>query len=340
MGPYGAEHRSKRPRLVLTAPSAGRRRGEQDPPHPSVLVSLGCVSVVGQPRSTSLLSPAAIGDANRSRVLQALCDNGPMSRAELAKMAGVTRATIGNIVQALIDHGLVEEGSPEATDGRVGKPGRPVWFGPKAGLSGAVAVTASAVEAAVVNARGDVLDLKSVPLGAAEDADSRAVAVAATTALDAVLPNRDEILGIGVAVPGVCDTATGAVIASGQLPRLSGTGLVDALVRRFDRRVLVDNDSRTQALGESGSATGAAYPRSPPSRPATGSASGSSCPGWCSAAGAGSPASSATPASIRRVRSVAAGSGAVGRPSPPSAGSGPRPARRDCPSPTRSTPRR
>ena len=45
-----------------------------------------------------LLTPSDIGDVNRSRVIQAFCDFGPLSRADLAKMAGVTRATIGNIV--------------------------------------------------------------------------------------------------------------------------------------------------------------------------------------------------------------------------------------------------
>jgi DNA-binding MarR family transcriptional regulator len=81
-----------------------------------------------------LLTPSDIGDVNRSRVIQAFCDYGPLTRAELAKMAGVTRATIGNIVGALIESGLVEERAPHHTRG-VGKPGRPLWFGPRAGLA-------------------------------------------------------------------------------------------------------------------------------------------------------------------------------------------------------------
>src|SRR4051812_23986701 len=87
----------------------------------------------------SLLSPSRIGDVNRSRVLQALCDHGPLSRAELAKMAGVTRATIGNIANALIDIGLVEENEPLEISG-VGKPAKPLWFARGAGLSAAAAV--------------------------------------------------------------------------------------------------------------------------------------------------------------------------------------------------------
>lgn len=171
-----------------------------------------------------------------------------MSRAELAKVTGVTRATVGNIVQSLIDGGLLEEGEPRTGVGRVGKPGRPVWFGRDAGRSIAVAVHSDSVEAAVVTARGDVVEHAQRPLGSiGEDTD----AIIATT-LEAVgcLPAQDELLGIGVAVPGVCDTERGYVLGSGQLPGLAGRGLVDALKQRFAHPVLIDNDSRAQALGE------------------------------------------------------------------------------------------
>jgi len=199
----------------------------------------------------SLLSPSRVGDVNRSRVLQALCDHGPMSRAELAKLAGVTRATIGNIVQVLIDAGLVEEGDPQAGSGRVGKPGRPVWFGPRAGLSAAATIGPGVVEAALVNARGELLDTATRSFDPA-DRNQKAVLSAAGEALRAVVPRSsgDDLLGVGVAVPGVCDTTTGSVLGSGQVPALRGTALVDALRRRFARPIVVDNDSRAQALGE------------------------------------------------------------------------------------------
>jgi predicted NBD/HSP70 family sugar kinase len=207
--------------------------------------------MAGQTLNRSLLSPSRVGDVNRSRVLQALCDHGPMSRAELAKMAGVTRATIGNIVQALIDANLVEEGAPVVGSGRVGKPGRPVWFGPRAGLCGAAAVGAGTVEAALVNARGDLVATAERSFDAATD-DQRIIVAAVGEALRSVIDRRSagELLGIGVAVPGVCDTATGDVVGSGQLPALRGPAMADALARRFGGHVVIDNDARAQALGE------------------------------------------------------------------------------------------
>jgi predicted NBD/HSP70 family sugar kinase len=201
------------------------------------------------PLDGQLLTPSDIGDVNRSRVLQAFCDYGPLSRADLAKMAGVTRATIGNIVLGLVESGLVEEIEAPERSGRVGKPGRPLWFGPSAGLTGAVSLEAHGVRTALVNARGDTID----EAGAAfpDDPSEAAVIDVVDAALAAVLPRpAKDVLGIGIAVPGVCDTATGSILGSGQLPMLEGTTLADEIAERFGRPVLVDNDSRAQALGE------------------------------------------------------------------------------------------
>ena len=195
-----------------------------------------------------LLTPSDIGDVNRSRVIQAFCDYGPLTRAELAKMAGVTRATIGNIVGSLIDAGLIEEGEPRDTGG-VGKPGRPLWFGPRAGLAGAVSITPEAIDAALVNARGEALKKTSVEYSSADE--QRAIAETVVGALTDVLPRgRTDVLGVGIAVPGVCDTTTGEILGSGPVPGLSGTDLADTVSQRTGIRALVDNDTRAQALGE------------------------------------------------------------------------------------------
>src|SRR5438105_10156052 len=144
----------------------------------------------------ALLSPSRIGDVNRSRVLQALCDNGPLSRAELAKMAGVTRATIGNIANALIESGLVEEHEPREATG-VGKPARPLWFVPGAGLSAAAAIRSGVFDVALIDARGDVLDAGSGEFDPSADTDTE-LRARLTRALQGVMPatGTSSLLGI------------------------------------------------------------------------------------------------------------------------------------------------
>ncbi|MFA5890314.1 MAG: ROK family transcriptional regulator [Actinomycetota bacterium] len=196
----------------------------------------------------SVLSPSRIGDVNRSRVLQALCDNGPLSRAELARMAGVPRATIGGIVRPLLESSLLEEGAPDRSVTKVGKPGRPLWFRSGAGLSAAVALHRDACEAALISARGEILEHTSVPMS--DPADLRAVHRDINAALSGVLSGQPQLLGAGVAVPGACDTARGHIVGSSQIPSLTGHSLAGVLERRLESRVLIDNDSRAQALGE------------------------------------------------------------------------------------------
>ncbi len=195
-----------------------------------------------------LLTTHLIGDLNRSRVLQAFCDHGALSRADLARLAHVPRATIGAIVQTLLDAGLVEEQEPDR-HGQVGKPGRPLWFGKRAGLSVAVGFTPDAVVAALVNARGERLHDATVSLDT-RTAPKRALVDAVEKAARRVLPEGEEVLGLGVVVPGVCDTQAGEVIGSAQLPGAVGRGLTSALSTRLGLAVLLDNDARAQALGE------------------------------------------------------------------------------------------
>lgn len=195
-----------------------------------------------------LLTTHVIGDVNRSRVLQSFVDHGALSRAELARLAGVPRATMGTIVQALMEAELLEELTPDRL-GRVGKPGRPLWFAPRAGLCLAVGFDDARVRATLVNARGDRLAEHTVALATGE-ADAPTLLAAVEAAARAVRPEGENVMGLGIAIPGVCDTRAGAVVASGPLPGAVGTDLTRRLGATFSLPVHVDNDARAQALGE------------------------------------------------------------------------------------------
>lgn len=205
------------------------------------------------PSASGLLSNRQIGDVNRSRVLRTLCDHGPLSRAALARLTHVPRATIGTIAQGLVDDGLLEEMAPLPSSGRVGKPGRPLWFRADAGLCLAVDFRPTAVHGALVNARGEVLadarrTLDTTRATSAELVEA-VLGVVRDTSPDGP-GDTSGVLGVGIAVPGVCDPRTGEVMGSGPVPGAVGRALHDALHAATGLRVLVDNDARAQALGE------------------------------------------------------------------------------------------
>lgn len=196
-------------------------------------------------KTSSLLSPRRVGDLNRSRVLQALTDQGPLSRSDLARAAGVTRATMGTIVQSLIDAGILEE-HDALNSGAIGKPARPVWFAPGAGLAVAASITSEGVEACLVDAVGTIRGRTNVAFADRTDAGGVCRAVAA--AVDEVREGATPV-GIGVAVPGVCDTSTGEILGSGRVPGADGRRIFDAL-SRTELPVYIDNDTRAQAVAE------------------------------------------------------------------------------------------
>jgi predicted NBD/HSP70 family sugar kinase len=105
------------------------------------------------------------------------------------------------------------------------------------------------VRAALVNARGDRLAETSVRLATPRATTSELIA-AVVEAAQQVLPGTGEVLGVGIVIPGIADTAAGEVIGSGQLPGAVGTELATTVSSRLGLPVLLDNDARAQALGE------------------------------------------------------------------------------------------
>lgn len=190
-------------------------------------------------RVGQLLSPTRVAEVNRSRVIQALRDHGPMTRAELELLAEVPRSTIENLVSSLVESGLIGEQDDGA-----------LWFGPRAGLTGGAVIGEGRYEAALVNARGELIEHATGDFDA-EDMSGHAVMVAASEGLEKVLHRRNgDLLGIGIAVPGVCDMDTGEVLGSGQVPALRGMRFAQILRSSFGPNVFIDNDSRALALGE------------------------------------------------------------------------------------------
>jgi predicted NBD/HSP70 family sugar kinase len=164
-------------------------------------------------------------------------------------MAQVPRATIGGIVKGLLDAGVLEESAPQRPAAGIGKPARPLWFGARAGLSGAVLVHAGQVETAVVNARGDVLARRSATFSANAGRDrlEQELLAAVAPVLDR---HRGELHGIGVALPAACDPATGRVAACTTVPGLVDTRLPALLAERTGAGVLVEEDARALAVGQ------------------------------------------------------------------------------------------
>ena len=185
---------------------------------------------------------------NRSLVLQSLYRDGHASRADLARVTGLTRVTVSDLVGELIAEGLVVE-LGQRDDARPGKPA--VLLDMNRGATQVIGVDLSehaVFRGAVLDIDGRILQSAEIPLAGSRGEDAIAKVLELVTRL--VDTATAPVLGIGIGSPGVVD-ASGAVVAAPNL------GWVDVPLQRLvadrtGRPVFVANDANAAVLAEHG----------------------------------------------------------------------------------------
>ena len=183
--------------------------------------------------------------SNERLVLRTVFEQGPLSRADVARATGLTRTTVSDVVEGLISEGLTREvGVGPSTGGKA-----PILLEVPADARHLVGVDVDRdrLSGAIVNLRGEVRARASRDLAGRdgpEALDDLASLVAELTRA-AVVP----LAGIGVGTPGLVDTATGIVRwAVGLDWRDVPVGA--RLAELTGLPVIVVNDSQAAAMGE------------------------------------------------------------------------------------------
>lgn len=153
--------------------------------------------------------PRAVRHINEARALSALLKRGPMSRADLARDLGITRATASSIVSSLMESGYVAEGSAQETDRqrRTGRPSTLVSLRPGHAVFLGTSIAIDRIAFAAIDLSASVVFSTSIPFDCAGN-DYRAIAAfIAETILDmtSAIDDRQSIQGLNVAVPGPVD---------------------------------------------------------------------------------------------------------------------------------------
>jgi glucokinase-like ROK family protein len=187
---------------------------------------------------------------NLSEVMQLIWREQQLSRAEIARRKELSRSTVSQIVDELLELGLVKEvGAGESKGGR-----RPIvlQFDDDAGVVLGVDLGATHVAATLTNLRGAVLawEYQKHPV---RDDPPGALALATTLAERCLASwggHRRILLGIGMAVPSPVDPANPDYLNAVVIPNWKGVNVAEGLRKRFRVPVLVDNDANLGALAE------------------------------------------------------------------------------------------
>jgi predicted NBD/HSP70 family sugar kinase len=196
-----------------------------------------------------MATPPLLKRLNEETVLDTIRAGAPISRAEIARRAGISKPTVSLALRALLDAGLVREA-----------PGRPsgptygaIYFEPVAEASLVLGVDLGArfLRGALSDLTGTLRARQDVELAGA-DAD---------TALDAIADLRDTLVRaaglsadlvdeVVVGIPGVVEPQTGLARLATNIPRLDGRRYGAELEERLGVRVTLENDVNLAALGE------------------------------------------------------------------------------------------
>jgi glucokinase-like ROK family protein len=197
----------------------------------------------------------SLRELNRGRVIDALRGRGTASRAEIARLTGLSRSTVSSIVSDLIEDGLLTE-QAEATGVAHGEAGgRPpvlLSLNPSAGLAVGLDFGHTHLRVAVSDLSHEVLAESWRELDVDHSAEEGLDA--AEQLVDQVLKEanagREGVIGVGMGLPGPINRATGSVGSSSILPGWVGVNAAMEMERRLRLPVRVENDANLGALAE------------------------------------------------------------------------------------------
>ncbi|WP_351222379.1 ROK family transcriptional regulator [Streptomyces sp. NPDC002133] len=205
----------------------------------------------------------AVRRVNLVRVLGEVRSAGPLSRATVARHTGLTRATVSSLVAELIERRLLRE-TDYQQDGTVGRPGRRLEIDGRGVAALGLEINSRYLAAWSTDLAGRPLhERRLVHDATREDAEVtiRTLAAMAGELVDGALRAGVHTVGIGVAVPGPVDIATGLVRSAPNLhwKDVPVAGLLRDLLGLPDGvSVVVDNEANLAALAERGHAQSAA----------------------------------------------------------------------------------
>lgn len=203
----------------------------------------------------SPMDQLAVRRANLALVLAEVRSSDTASRAAVARSTGLTRPTVSSLVNELLELGLVRETDLQQ-DGSVGRPGRRLELDGSTVAALGLEINSRYLAACSVDLAGRTIqERRLVHDGTGESADDTIRAVASLTVrlIEHAERSGIRVVGVGVAVPGPVEVATGRVHAApnlrwndvpvGDLLRTEA-GLADGM------SVVVDNEANLAALAE------------------------------------------------------------------------------------------
>ncbi|MDO5641558.1 MAG: ROK family transcriptional regulator [Paracoccus sp. (in: a-proteobacteria)] len=186
---------------------------------------------------------------NRRVVLEVIRMQGHLGRAEIARRARLTAQAVANIVEDLLDEGLLIELGRR----RQGRGQPPIQFAvnPDGPLTAGVEIAADHIVTALLDLSGGLRAHSIRPLGdPGPDSVPRQVADEMRRLEGTLGADRGRLLGLGVVMPGPFEIEGMSSVGPATLPGWTGTDPAALFARATGQHVVVENDATAAAVGE------------------------------------------------------------------------------------------
>lgn len=188
---------------------------------------------------------------NVSAVLKVIRDNAGLSRADVAKITGLTPASVTNITKMLIEDGYLVECKIGQSSG--GRPPIILELNPDARYVVGICIGVGIIDVVITNLSANIILKKSIEINK-ERYDYNFVLEKLVKLINVVIKqsniSKEKILGIGVALHGIVNVKTGMSIYSPYYG-WKQKNIKKLLEDELNLNVYIDNDVRAMALAES-----------------------------------------------------------------------------------------
>ncbi|MGO8947770.1 MAG: ROK family protein [Ktedonobacterales bacterium] len=192
-------------------------------------------------------------EANRLRVLNHIRSTGPLARVTIAERTGLSRTTVGGIVDALLKEGFVREGSTQSAAPSGGRRAVLVHFNESAGHILGADLGRSHLTLLATDLAANVLARASGPFDCGLGAEvclpvlvEKIRSFVATCSIP-----WDSVVGLGLAIPGPMDARQRMLVSPPRMPGWHGVDIHRYVQRELKLPTFIGNDANMGALGES-----------------------------------------------------------------------------------------
>ncbi|GAE34809.1 ROK family transcriptional regulator [Halalkalibacter akibai] len=184
---------------------------------------------------------------NKSLVLQTIINQGPLSRADISQVLGLTKGTVSSLVNELLEEFLCyESGTGKSSGGR-----RPVMlvFNESSGYSIGIDLGVNYILGVLTDLSGQIVNEKMISVHRTTYEETIAIIDEVIQFLWNEAPNSHYgIVGIGIGVPGIVNNNGSILLA----PNLGwkNIDLREKMEEKYNVPITIENEANAGAYGE------------------------------------------------------------------------------------------